>query len=346
MVAITRRHALAGAATTLALPAASIAQIAPAKALADLAAIAAGKPPVLWSESSDLTQVQPVITAFAKAFPQIKVEYIRDTGGNTLASKAIQETQAGGVPAALLVGDPAQFAALDQRAMLVRPDWKSLGVEAGMIGAPFMVATTAAIGCFIWNTQKVSAADAPKHFDDFLKPRFANKVGSWIRAPGYASLGKLMGEAYVRGWVEKLVANGVRVYDTTYKLAQEVGSGEIEVAIGLTHSVAPVIAAGAPVAFALTEPVSANTLFSAVVAKAANPEGAQVLAAWLTTREGADAYESGVGRGNPLVKGSKAATLVGDRKISEYPMEELPTFTRLMTDLNRMLSARGAGQQR
>ena len=117
----------------------------------------------------------------------------------------------------------------------------------------------------------------------------------------------------------------------------------IEVAFGLTHSVAPVIAAGAPVKMDLTDPISTNTLFGAVVAKGANPEGAQVLAAWLTTKEGADAYEAGVGRGNPFVPGSKASALVGARKISEYSMDDLPRFTRLMTDLNRMLSARGGG---
>ena len=276
------------------------------------------KPPVIWSESSDLSQIQPVIAAFNKAFPDIKLEYIRDTGGNTLAAKAIQETQAGGVPAAFLMGDPSQFDALDKRGMLVKPDWNALGVEPALIGSPFMVAITAAIGCFIWNSQKVSDAERPRHLDDLVKPRFKDKVGSWIRAPGYASFGKLMGDDYIRDWTQKLVANGVKVYDTTYRLAQEVGSGEIEVAFGLTHSVAPVIAAGAPVKMDLTDPISTNTLFGAVVAKGANPEGAQVLAAWLTTKEGADAYEAGVGRGNPFVPGSKASALVGARKISEY----------------------------
>ena len=343
----TRRTVLAGRTAALAtatLPALVRAQTAPAKALTDLAAAAAKKPPVVWSESSEPAAIAKVIAAFNKIWPDIKVEFIRDTGGNTLAAKAVQETQAGGTPASLLTGDAAQFMALEQRGMLVKTDWTALGVAPALAGSPFMVATTAALGTLVWNTQKVAAADAPKSVDDLVAPRWKGKVGAWIRTPIYASLAKMTGEAAVRAHIEKLGANQVRLYDSTYRLAQEIGAGEIEVGYGLYHATLPAIAAGAPVAQALPDAVGLSTLFSGVVAKGANPEGAQVMAAWLATRDGSDAYEAATGRGNPYVTGSKASVYVGSRKLSEYPLAELPTYVRLLTEFNRMMSSRGAAR--
>ena len=80
------------------------------------------------------------------------------------------------------------------------------------------------------------------------------------------------------------------------------------------------------------------------MSKAANPEGAQVLAVWLTTKEGADAYENATGRGNPFAKGSKASELIKGLTWSEYGVAEMPTFVRLLTEFNRMLSARGGAR--
>src|SRR5690606_13905085 len=114
-------------------------------------------------------------------------------------------------------------------------------------------------------------------------PKWSGKVESWVRAQNFVSLAKLEGEAKVRDFAKKLVANKARMYDSTYQLAQEVGSGEIDVGLGLYHTTMIPMKQGAPLAWALTDPVAVATIFSAVVSKVANPEGAQVLAAWLGT---------------------------------------------------------------
>ncbi|MBN9080174.1 MAG: extracellular solute-binding protein [Rhizobiales bacterium] len=347
---LSRRGFVAAAGTTLAstalttMPFGARAQGAAPKALVDLAGAAAKKPPVVWSESSDTAAIAKVIAAFNKTWPDIKVEFIRDTGGGTLAAKVVQESQAGGTPAAVLTGDQSQFAVLDQRSLLVRPDWAALGVAPASVVSPFMVPTTSAIGVIVWNKQKVSEADRPKNLNDLLNPRWTGKAGAWLRTPVYVSMAHLMGEAEVRAHLQKFVSMQPKLYDSTYRLAQEIGTGEIEVGYGLTHSTLPVMAAGAPVEFAFTDPVGISTLYTCCVAKSANPEGAQVLAAWLAGREGADAYEAATGRGNPRVEGSNAAKLVAGRKLSEYPLTDYPTFLRLLADYNKIMSARGAAR--
>ena len=164
---------------------------------------------------------------------------------------------------------------------------------------------------------------------------------SWIRAPLYASLAKLWTPERMRGWLEKFVATGPRLYDSTYRLAQELGTGEIDVGYGLSHSTIPAIRAGAPVAMALTEPVGVSTLYTGVVSSGANPEGGQVLAAWLASEAGANAYEDATNRGNPFLKGSKAGQFVAGHSLSEWPVDEIPTYVKLLTEYNRILSSRG-----
>lgn len=341
MSIITRRtFALTAGAALVAGPTLALAQ--QSKALAELAAAAAKKPPVVWSESSEAGAVAKIIAVFNTRYPEIKVNFVRDTGGNTLAAKVIQEAQAGGAPPAMLTGDQAQFVELDKRGLLVKPDWAALGVEAPLIGSPIMVATTAAIGMLVWNKKAVSEADAPKSMEDLTNPKWKGKAGSWIRAPHYAQLGKVMGPDKVREFVGKLVANEARVYDSTFRIGQELATGEIDVGYSFYHATQPALAAGAQIGFAFVDPVAVSTIYSCVVNKGANPEGAQVLAAWLTTKEGADAYEGATNRGNPAVKGTKSAGLVAGRRLSEYPLSELDTYVKLQAELNKMLSARGA----
>ena len=344
-----RKFALTAASAALALPTLALPRLARAqtvpKPLADLAAAAAAKPPVVWTESSEVAAAGKVIAAFNQRFPDIKVSFVRDTGGNTLAAKVVQETQAGGTPAAVLTGDQALFVELDRRGLLLKPDWAALGVDKGLIGSPYMVATTAAIGMLVWNKKAVSDADAPKRIEDLLAPRWKGKVGSWIRAPHYAMLGKAMGPDKVRELIAGLIANDARVYDSTFRIGQELATGEIDVGYTFFHTTQPALAAGAPIGYAFVDPVSVSTLYSCVVAKSANPEGGQVLAAWLSTKEGADAYEAATNRGNPYIPGTRSHGLVAGRKLSEYPLAELDTYVKLQAELNKMLSARGGAKK-
>lgn len=345
MTALTRRTlvrggALAGASLSLGLRPA----MAQSKELADLAAAAAKKGAVIWTESSSDDQIKPVIAAFNKRYPDIKVQFIRNTGGNTLAARVVQEAQAGTAPAALLTGDHQQFEILRQRGLVLERDWKPLGVPPALTPKPHLISTTAALGVLLWNKKNVSDANAPKNYFDLVDPKWSGKVGSWVRAPNFASLAQIEGEARVREFAQKLVANKCRMYDSTYQLAQEVGSGEVDVGFGLYHSTIIPMNQGAPIAWGFTDPIANATIFSVVVPKSANPEGAQVMAAWLGSAEGANAYEAGTGRGNPFVPGSKANELVKGRRLSEWSIDDTPTYVRLLAEFNKIL-AEGRGKQ-
>ena len=329
------KHALAIAAFVLA---ASAAHAQGNATMDELAAVAAKKDPVVWTESSAEGQIRQVIEAFNKDYPNIKVQFVRNTGGNTLAARIIQESQAGRASASLVTGDHQQFELLRQRGLVVERDWTALGVAKTMSPQPHLIATASALGVLVWNKNKVKDAEAPKTYMDLTNPKWAGKAGSWVRAPIYTNLAKIEGDAKVTDFLNKLVANKTRMYASTFPLAQDVASGELDVGFGLYHATMVAVAKGAPVGIAFTDPVPISTIWSSVVNKGANPEGAQVLAAWLASAKGANAYETATGRGNPFVEGSETQKLIGTRKLAEFPLDETPNYIALQTKYNKILA--------
>ncbi len=311
-------HALVGAAIAAALVVAGSA--ARADAVQDLAAVAGKKGPVIWYESSPPEAVLKIAAAFNKHYPDIKIQFVRNTGGGGIAARIIQESEAGAATASFFIGDVAQLIPLNQRTLLLSLDWNSLGIDPTLSPTPYAVAATAALGVLVWNKQRV--AD-----------------GQWVRAATLGTLAKAYGEQHMRDYTRKLIELKAMIYPSTFQLAQQVAAGEVDIGMGLYHSAQPVIASGAPLGLRFLDPTPVNTLYGAVVSKGGNPEGAQVLLAWLSTLEGAKAYEAAIGRGNPLIKGTETNERLGTHKMVEYSFAEAATIEKLDAELTQMLMA-------
>jgi iron(III) transport system substrate-binding protein len=223
--------------------------------------------------------------------------------------------------------------------LLLTRDWKSLGVDPALSPTPYAVAATAALGVLVWNKQRVADGDLPKTWDEMLAERWRGKIGQWVRAATLGTLAKAYGEQHMRDYVRKLIDLKAMIYPSTFQLAQQVAAGEVDIGMGLYHSAQPVIASGAPLGLRFLDPTPVNTLYGAVVTKGGNPEGAQVLLAWLSTPEGAKAYEAAIGRGNPLIKGTETAERLGTRKLVEYSFAEAATIEKRDAELTQMLMA-------
>ena len=310
-----------------------------ADALQDLATAAAKKGPVIWYESSPPEAILKVAAAFNKRYPGIRIQFVRNTGGGSIATRVIQEAQAGAATASFFIGDITQAGALEQRGLLRARDWTTLGVAPHLVTTPYAVAATAVLGVLVWNTQRVAETDLPTSWDALLDQRWRGRIGQWVRAATLATLARAYGEQHLRDYTRTLIELDSRIYASTFQLAQQVAAGESDIGMGLYHSAQPVIAAGAPLGLRFLDPTPMNTLYGAVVAKGGNPEGAQVLLAWLSTLEGAQAYESTVGRGNALVKGTETAERVGAHKLVDYPFAEAATIAQLDAELTQMLMA-------
>jgi len=324
------------AASTLAISVAAQAQ-----SLEELAATAADGEIVLWYESSQSEQAAQIIDAFNETYPDIEVEHVRITGGNSLAAVVIQEAQAGAETASLATGGISHLGELQARELLM-PIPEAAGIGEELMANEYLVNTAASVYVALWNTDAVSAEDAPQSWDDFLDPMWQGRIGTWVRSAGFANLAAEMGEEETRALVEAFAAQGPLLYSSTFPLAQQVAAGEVDVAMGIYHTAQPPIAAGAPLQVGALDPTPLNTIWSGIVNAGGNTEGATVFLAWLVSSEGAAAYEAATNRGNALVEGTNTAALLSGATLAEWSADELDTYARLQEEFNEILAAGGS----
>jgi iron(III) transport system substrate-binding protein len=309
--------------------------------LEDLANAAAKKGSVAWYESSPAEQADKVIAAFNGRFPNVRVRQTRIVGGNELAVRGVQEMQARGYTGDVLTGGADHIWQLNGRGYLEPVDWAALGVPKRLTPAPFALATAASVYVIAWNDRKVSAAETPRTWDEIADPKWAGRMGSWVRASAFAQLAHRWGSDRAQALLERYVRLKPMLFKSTFPLAQAIGAGEVDIGVGFYHSTIPPIEAGAPIRYKVLDLVPMHTIYSAVSRNARNPEGAKLFLAWLASDEGALAYEAATFRGNPLVPATKTAQLIRGRSVVEYPPEQSDTLGKVNEAFNRILEAVG-----
>lgn len=306
-----------------------------------LAAEAAAIGPVTWYESSPEEQIDQVVEAFNERFPDVRINYVRLVGGNSLASRAVQEMQGVGRTADVLIGGADHLWQLAERDYLERVDWQALGIPEKLTPNDFAVATTASVYVALWNTNKVADAEAPKTWDDILDPKWTGRIGHWVRAASFAQLASAWGEAEAEAKLRRFMALKPFLFASTFPLAQQVGAGEVDLAIGFYHTTQPPIAAGAPIKVAALDPTPMHTIYTGIGKNPANLPGAKLFVAWLVSPEGAVAYEKATARGNPLLEDTQTYKLLEGRDIVEWPPEQSDTLARVNERFNEILATVG-----
>ncbi len=311
---------------------------------AELAREAAGGPTVIWYESSKEDQADKIVAAFNRRYPDVKVQHVRVVGGNNTAGRVVSEVQARGYSADLVTTGSSGIWALDDRGLLLRTDWSELGISGTLTPTPFAVAIAASVYVILYNSDRVSAAEAPKGWDDMLDGKWRGRTGSWVRAGAFAQMAKTWGEADAEAKLREFTALKPFLFKSTYPLAQQVAAGEVDVALGFFHTAQPPIKAGAPLKLVALDPSPMHTIYSGVTKDARNPAGAKLLLAWLTTAEGAAAYEAATNRGSHLLQGTRTQALVAGARASEYPPEETDAYKVVAKRFNEILGSAGAAR--
>lgn len=346
MFDIVRKHFNLRSMTAAVLAAAFAASASPARAdvLGDLAAKAAKGGEVVWYESSPEEQIDAVVAAFNKRYPKVRVKFVRVVGGNEFASRAVQESQARGYTADVLTGGADHIWQLNERGILARVNWAELGIPKQLAPTDFTVATSASIYVVLWNTNKVKDSEAPKTWDEVLDPKWTGRVGSWVRASAFAELASGWGAEKAEAALKQFITLKPFLFKSTFPLAQQVAAGEVDVAIGFYHTAQPPIKAGAPLKFRALDPTPMHTIYTSISKTSRNPDGAKLLLAWLSSPEGAKAYEDATSRGTHLLEGMQAAALIKGKNATEFPIEKSDELGELNEKFNKMLA--GAGQAR
>jgi iron(III) transport system substrate-binding protein len=323
------------------------AAVAPAATIDDslnkLAAEAAASGSVIWYESSPDDQAQKIVAAFNKRFPNVKLEHIRDTGGNSIGARIVQESQGNARTADLATVGNSIMIPLVERNLLAKADWTGLGAAPNTTPSPYAITCTAVIYVIVYNTDLVKEPDAPKNWMDLLNPRWSGKIGVWVRAEGQGALSAVWGEDKVADYIKKLNANHPVLEKSTFPLAQQVAAGELLVGLGIYHTAQPPLRRGAPIKVVITDPAAVDMLYDVVPAHAKNPSGGELVALWLASSEGAKAYEDATDRGNPLVEGTKTEALLRGRTIAQYSPDQSMREAEIVERFNKLLES-GATQ--
>ena len=192
-----------------------------------------------WYTSLPEDAAQAMLKQFNKTYPAIKTSLVR---GSTfdIVKRLDAEVKTGKVQCdALHVLDVAAFVDLKRRGELYRYVSSDDKAYAQMYKDPgywtAMRAVTLSIG---YDTRRITPQQAPKSWQDLLKPQWRGKIGLKDAATAgtaytlYYFLRDLYGYSY---W-QKLAAQKPRLYRAAADMLTGLKAGEIEIAAGLTDA--------------------------------------------------------------------------------------------------------------
>ena len=239
------------------------------------------------------TQIQPLLDRFMQVYPFVKVTMPRASAID-VTRKVIEEYSAGvylvdayelssyGLVVERDQGLLQPFASpelADYDASAIEPGHHWVSVRESYLG----------IG---YNTQKISAEEAPKTYADLLAPKWRGKMAASGSLSTTANLVGAMLLSLGNDYVRKLGQQDIRVYELTGRaLANLMISGEVPLSPTIYNShVEASRAQGAPIAWNVPGPVAVTDTSAALAPKAPHPHAAMLLIDFLLSREGQAMY--------------------------------------------------------
>jgi iron(III) transport system substrate-binding protein len=296
-----------------------------APAWQDTVAAAEKEGSVVFYSSLVPATLEPLIAAFEKKYPNIKVQNVRNI--EAVIIPKIEQEEAVGASGADLVSVNILDFYDDQAAkgQLVLPS----GPEASKYTGENLHKGIAPIVSgfpmgFAYNSDAVK--EVPHSYEDFLRPEYKGAVGAIIASASpavtfwYDWLRKT-----VPGYWEKLAAQEPRLYPSTIPMSQAVASGEIKAAIFANPGGVRILADnGAPVKFALPNlPEVYGSIYPLGILKnAKHPNAAQVFADYLLSVDG-QTFLNGNGMGISRISGVPGS-LSGAKIFSYYAQGYTP----------------------
>lgn len=248
---------------------------------------------VVWYTSLAGSSYKELAKGFEIKYPSVKIEPYRGTSSDIM-TKITAEAQARQVIADAIETTLPTLRYLRENKLLVAyasphlakyPAHTKEGAGRGLVYWAIDRETYMGVG---YNTNLISPSIVPKSYDDLLKPDLKGKIGFVSNETGTRTLGgilKVKGEEFVR----KLKAQEISLYAISGRaMADLVMSGEVALSptIFRDHAL-EAKAKGAPIDWAPMEIVPTNAGGVALVAQAAHPYAAALLADFLLSPEAA-----------------------------------------------------------
>lgn len=287
---------------------------------------------VVWSYIGPVKLVKSTADAFRAQYPDIKLT-VCSYGATGIDTRIIMEARAGKLSFDVATSFPYYFLSAMQRDLLVKYDWTKIGVSANEIlleGASVSLFHSPNI--WVYNTNLVSEADAPKTQKDVLDPKWkGGKISIRAASTSFAYLFPewKRDRQKVVGYLGQLRKQDVVPGKRNATVASRVASGECPIGTVPLEMLLGLLKKNAPLAVCPISPVAASPITVAIPKGAPHPNAAKFLIAWFYSPEGRKALQKG-GRG-PLTpcNASPGAKLLCDNSIKYIPittMEDLRLY--------------------
>jgi len=255
--------------------------------------------------------------AFAKAYPDIKIEY-SGTGGAELATKLITEHQAGKATADVALHgtttlfDLVKAGALDplEPALggpdLERSKWMGGKLVYADDAEKYVLMMTAGVSApFIYNSNTVSASDF-KSWKDLLNPKWKDKLAMFD--PRVAGNGTAMAQFWYltpslgKDFIKQLFTQNVTLSKDDRQLSDWVGRGQFAIGVAAQGFEAIQLKKnGVPIEFMRADNLQEGSFFTTsfgsvgLVNKGPHPNAAKVYLNWLLSKQGQESLAGASG---------------------------------------------------
>jgi iron(III) transport system substrate-binding protein len=247
----------------------------------------------LYSGMIENQALRPIADAFRKKYPFIAVDYWRGDS-RALIQKVLTERRAGRVTGDVLESTGGAEALIRGGAVAPFRSPPSAEYPAKYVDPKgFWAVSRLDFFGLAFNTRQVSAALAPKSYDDLLDPKWRGAIAwradSEVGAPLFIagilrSMGKDKGEAYLKRLAAQRIVNYA---GSARALVDRVGAGEYKIALEI-YAHHPLIskALGAPLETAMLDPVPSAVSTIQLARNAPHPNAAMLLIDFILSREG------------------------------------------------------------
>ena len=284
---------------------------------------------------------------FEKKYPGITMEFVY-LSGQPMMTRVLTEQDAGRHLNDVLVLDTLRLPVLRDKGYLAKYD----SIEAANYDKiwhsdppGYWINNHVYLGGIMYNTALVPADQAPKSFDDLLKPQWKGKIA--LVSPVSNDLIFYMFAGFVRDWGEakafdffaKLKAQEPLVFGPGgIRVSQGVSTGEFPIGIGFIGHVYSVGAGpNGKMALVPTKPTYAlSGPGVAVMAKAPNPNAARLLADYMNSREVQEEHIVTLGYRTSF-RGVKANPTISDLEVVVAPTPEGEAKDKLQNRIREAL---------
>ena len=280
-----------------------------------------------------------ILPIFEKRFPGIKINHV-DATSDQLVARAVSEARGGRTLGDIFQTPLENVVQMHDQGLLLDVSLpESSGYPDGLKGS-FWNASDLQYFIAAWNTNLVKKDEEPKSYDDFVQPRWKNRL---IAEPrdlemllAFAKYRFKSDEKAIDFW-KKVAANNVEFHKGHSDLAELLVAGQAAACLTCySHHYPQRIKKGAPLNYMLTEGV-ASINGTAIFKNAPHPNTALLFARWVTSLEGQKVMAQG-GRNpaHPKVEPIDKTRTEKTYFITAADLKEFPRYEKLWKEIFRL----------